>query len=133
MKQEEERKMLDLLAAVDLMTSESHKPAPLRKLVKVMEMPDPTVYSYVDRAVRYGLVSKAQDEGGYRAVTITLKGYRLLGKGVKGAPVESPKPQERAMSYKQAYILLSQLFMVSEAIGASERRAIKEGLDRLLS
>ena len=72
---QEKEKMLEILGVADLIASETHRPVELRHMVKsVPNIPNPTVYSWVDRAVGHGLMEKSRSESGYKAVSITLKG-----------------------------------------------------------
>lgn len=130
MYKEEREKMLDVLAAADTLSSESKRPASLRKIVNLMDdTPNPTVYSWVGRAVEQGLLTRAKDEDGYQAVAITLKGYRLLG---KSSPESVSEARRDVFGYKEAYLLLSEIFLNAEALDASQRDVLKEAVDALI-
>lgn len=129
----ERKNMLELLGTVDLITSETHRPAELRQIVKsIPNRPSPTVYGWVDRAVGHGLMAKSISESGYKAASITLKGYRLLGQK-ETVPVEAPEAQKGVFTYKQAYLLISDIFVNGGALGRPERDLLKEAIDKLIT
>jgi len=124
-----EERIVGLLGIIDEMTSESKKPAPLSKLIKKTVVPRPTVYMLVDMAEKRGLVTKTGDRS-YKYVALTLQGYRLLG---KEGPVSVPGPQKDGFTYKDAYLLLSRVFIAGEALGAPERRVLSESIKSLVT
>ena len=125
--------MLELLGVVDLITTETHKPAELRQIVRsIPRTPSPTVYSQVDRAVDYGLMAKSRSEGGYKAVTITLSGYRMLGKNSDRA-VKPSEVREGTLTYKQAYHIISELVSSNEALAPSQIKVLMGSLENLIN
>ena len=132
MKDQERQIMHELLGTVDLITSETHKPAELRQIVKsIPNTPPPTVYAWVDRAVGYGLMQKSVAEGGYKAVAITLKGYRMLGKQ-ESIAVKPVEVAQGLLTYKQAYHIIKELLGANEGLGASEIGRIMNVMETLI-
>jgi len=128
----EREKMLEVLRVIDFISSETHKPAELRQIVKsVPNMPSPTVYARVDRGVDYGLLTKGKGENGFLGASVTLKGYRLLGEEPE-VFVEPLEAKEGILTYKQAYHIISELFIADEGLIASERKAIVDSFGKLL-
>ena len=130
MKEEEKKRILDILTAVDALTSESKKPARLSEVVKLLDyIPAPSVYGWVSVAQKMGLVNKNMGRGP-KFLTVTLKGYRLLEKKPSVSPSEA---RGEEFTYKQAYSLLSNLFIVAGALGTSEKKAILDSISKLIT
>lgn len=134
MRKEEKAKMMDVLVAVDTITAREKKPAKIVDLIDLLEdMPAPTVYSRVDRAVKHGLLNKMKDGANYKATTLTLRGYKLLEKEApQGMSDNGSINKEAVLDYSVAYSLLSEVFLNSADMDRAQKETLLSALNSLV-
>lgn len=131
---------MDVLEAVELITSDTKKPAEYRHVKDLVDMPPSSVYHKLDEAAKEGLLAKGESESGFKAATLTLKGYRKLGENperisfaeedLSEFPEQTEDQPEQGISYQDAYNLLMTIACLD--IEVEHRLAFIESIDKLI-